>query len=125
MAMFFFECFHDQQDSQWSEKASRKYPTKQQQNGQIVFLLLLLLSFFRRSRELNAASTSRAGLRMKQQHFLLSSAQAHRFFTASQGAHSHSLKHYSFQFVTPFSLLYYACALRDHIATTQIVTQNH
>ena len=33
-----FECFHDQQDSQWPEKASRKYPTKQRQNGQIVFL---------------------------------------------------------------------------------------
>ena len=37
--LFIFECFHDQQDSQWREKASRKYPTKQQQNGQIVFLL--------------------------------------------------------------------------------------
>ena len=26
--LFIFECFHDQQDSQWREKASRKYPTK-------------------------------------------------------------------------------------------------
>ena len=37
--LFIFECFHDQQVSQWREKASRKYPTQQQQNGQIVFLL--------------------------------------------------------------------------------------
>jgi len=42
--LFIFEYFHDQQDSQWREKTSQKYPTKQQQNGQIVFLLLL--SFF-------------------------------------------------------------------------------
>ena len=28
--LFIFECFHDQQDSQWREKASRKYPAKQQ-----------------------------------------------------------------------------------------------
>ena len=45
--LFIFECFHDQQDSQWREKASRKYPTKQQQNGQIVFLSSFFLSFFR------------------------------------------------------------------------------
>ena len=35
---FILECFHDQEDSQWHKKALRKYPTKQQQNGQIVFL---------------------------------------------------------------------------------------
>ena len=50
--LFIFECFHDQQDSQWREKASRKYPTQQQQNGQIVFLLSFFLSFFRRASSL-------------------------------------------------------------------------
>ena len=36
---FIFECFHDQQDSQWHEKASRRYQTKNLQNGQNVFFL--------------------------------------------------------------------------------------
>ena len=37
---FILECFHDQEDSQWHKKALRKYPTKQQQNGQSIFLPL-------------------------------------------------------------------------------------
>jgi len=28
--LFIFECFHHQQDSQWREKASRKYRTRKQ-----------------------------------------------------------------------------------------------
>ena len=36
---FIFEYFHDQQDSQWHEKASRRYQTKNLQNGQNVFFL--------------------------------------------------------------------------------------
>jgi len=43
---FIFECFHNQQDSQWPEKASWKYPTKQQWNGPICFSSSLFLSFF-------------------------------------------------------------------------------
>jgi len=33
------ECFNDQQNSQWCEKASRKYQTRNSQNGQNVFFL--------------------------------------------------------------------------------------
>ena len=83
--LFIFKCFHDQQGSQWREKASRKYPTKQQQNGQIVFLL--------QTGQLNTASTSCAGLHTKQQHFLLSSARAHRFFTTSKSRKVHVATH--------------------------------
>ena len=36
--LFIFECFHDQQDAQWREKASRKYQTRSSQNGRNVFL---------------------------------------------------------------------------------------
>ena len=48
---FNFKCFHDQQDSQWREKASQRYQTNNLQNGPNVFLLLssfffLLSSFF-------------------------------------------------------------------------------
>jgi len=41
---FNFKCFHDQQDSQWCEKASQRYQTNNLQNGPNVFLLLS--SFF-------------------------------------------------------------------------------
>ena len=44
---FILECFHDQQDSQWREKASQKYQTKNSQNGPNVFLSSSL--FFRRA----------------------------------------------------------------------------
>jgi len=40
-------------------------------------------------------------------------------FVVSLGARSHSLKHYGFQFGTPFLYLYYACTLKDHLATTR------
>ena len=43
--VFIFECFHDWQDSQWHEKASRRYQTRNSQNGPNVFLS----SFFRRA----------------------------------------------------------------------------
>ena len=45
--LFVFECFHDQQDSQWCEKASQKYQTKNSQNGPNVFLSSSFF-FFRR-----------------------------------------------------------------------------
>ena len=37
---FIFECFHEQQDSQWHEKASQRYQTKNSQNGPNFFILL-------------------------------------------------------------------------------------
>ena len=42
---FTVECFHDQQVSQWREKASRRYQTRSSQNGRNVFLSF----FFRRA----------------------------------------------------------------------------
>ena len=44
--LFIFECFHDQQDSQWREKASQKYPTKQQQKRPNCFSSSSSSSFF-------------------------------------------------------------------------------
>ena len=103
--LFIFECFHDQKDSQWREKASRKYPTKQQQNGQIVFLLL---SFFLSSDGLAqyCVNLSRwfthetAAFSTEQ----CTTPSLFHNFEVSQGARSHSLKHYGLQFGTPFSL---------------------
>ena len=46
--LFVFECFHDQQDSQWCEKASQKYQTKNSQNWPNVFLSSSFF-FFRRT----------------------------------------------------------------------------
>jgi len=46
---FIFECFHDQQDSQWREKASWRYQTRNSQNGQNVFLSFFFFFFFRRA----------------------------------------------------------------------------
>jgi len=34
---FIFECFHDQQDSQWHEKAPWKYQNRKSSNTQIFF----------------------------------------------------------------------------------------
>ena len=42
--LFIFECFHDQQDSQWRKKASRKYSTKQQQKLFFFFFFFFLSS---------------------------------------------------------------------------------
>jgi len=87
--LFIFECFHDQQDSHWREKASRKYPTKQQQNGQIVFLLSsdgLAQYFVNLSRwfthKTAAFSTEQC-----------TTPSLFRNIEASQGACSHSLTH--------------------------------
>ena len=74
---FIVKCFHDQQVSQWCKKASRRYQTRSSQNGRNVFLSFFLLSS-------SDVPTPRAGLRMKQQHFILSSARPHRFFTTSK-----------------------------------------
>jgi len=51
---FIFKCFNDQQHSQQREKTSRRYQTRNLQNGPNVFLssfffFLLLSSFFRRA----------------------------------------------------------------------------
>ena len=83
--LFIFECFHDQKDSQWCKKASRKYPTKQQQNGQIVLLSSDGLAQY--CINLSHWFTHETAA------FQLSSARPHRFFTTSQvlqGTRSHS-----------------------------------
>ena len=36
---FIFECFHDEQHTQWRQKALRKYRTRKSPDGQNVFLL--------------------------------------------------------------------------------------
>ena len=100
--LFIFECFHGQQDSRWHEKASRKYPTKQQQIGQIVILLFLssdglaqycvnLSRWF--THETAAFSTEQC-----------TTPSLFHNSEVSQGTRSHSLKHCGFQFGTPFSL---------------------
>jgi len=104
--LFIFECFNDQQDSQWHERALRKYPTKQQQNGQIVFLLLLLLLLSSDRLAQYCVNLSRwfmhetAAFSTEQ---CMTPSPFHNF-EVSQGARSRSLKHYGFQFGTPFSL---------------------
>ena len=103
--LFIFECFHDQQDSQWREKASRKYPTKQQQNGQIVFLL----SFFRWASSMLCEPlswfTHETAANYPEQCTTLS---LFHNFEVSQDACNHPLHNYGSVRWTPFS--YRRCA---------------
>ena len=98
LLLYIFECFHDQQDSQWRKKALRKYPTKQQQNGQIVFLLSDGLAQY--CVNLSCWFTHETAFSTEQ----CTTPSLFHNFEVSQGARTHSLKHYGFQFGTPFSL---------------------
>ena len=79
-----------------------------------------LFFFFLQMGQLNTASTSRAGLRTKQQHFLQSSARPHRFFTTSKSRKAHVATHLNTTasyLGRHFLYLYLACALKRHLAT--------
>jgi len=102
---FIVECFHDQQVSQWCKKASRKYQTRSSQNGRNVFLSFFLLS----------SSDGLAHYCVNLSRWFTHETAAFytgqcttpslfHNFEVSRGARSHSLKHYGFQFGTPFSL---------------------
>jgi len=112
--LFVFECFHDQQDSQWHEKASRKHPTKQQQNGQIVFLLS--------SDSLAQCCVNLSRWFTHKTAFFTEQCTTHRFFTTSKSLKVLVATH----LITTasnlgwyFLYLYYRCALKDHLATTR------
>ena len=116
--LFIFECFHDQQDSQWCEKASRKYPAQQEQNGQIVFLLssdglapycVNLLCWF--THETAAFYTEQC---MTPSLFYN--------FEFSRGASSQSLKYYGFLLGRHFLYLYLRmCTLRSLSNDTKVL----
>jgi len=100
--LFIFECYHDQQNSQWREKALRKYPTKQQQNGQIVFFFFLSSDGVAQCCiNLSRWFTHKTAAFFTEQ--CTTPSLLHNF-EVSQGACSHSLKHYGFQFGMPFSI---------------------
>ena len=89
-----FKCFHDQKDSHWHKKASQKYQNRNSQNRQKMFFFLLSSSdgLARYCKNLSQWFTHKTAAYYSEQ------------CTVSQGACSHSLKSYGFQFGTPFAL---------------------
>jgi len=65
-----------------------------------------MISFFFRRASSKFAWTSHSGLCTKQQHFILSSAQPHRFYNFK----ALILKNYGFQFGTQFSCMDVSCS---------------
>jgi len=98
---FIFECFHDQQDSQWCMKALQRYQTNNSQNGPNVFLSSDGLA--RYCVNLSQWFTHEtAAFRMEQCTTLL----LFHNLEVSQGTHNRLLKNYGFKFRTLFSLLF-------------------
>jgi len=67
-----FECFHDQQDPRWYGKHYEFTEPESSKTAKILFFFFLSSDVL-----LNIAWTSHSGLRIKQQHFIWSSAQPH------------------------------------------------
>jgi len=95
---------------------SQKYQTRNLQNGQNV----LLSSFFFRRASSNIAWTSHGGLHTKQQHFTVSSAPSHRFFTTSKSRKAFVATHSKTMASSLGCHFLYTCTLEDHLTTTQI-----
>jgi len=99
--LFIFERFDDQQD--WLpmvRESIAKVPNQTAAKWPNCFS-----SFFRWSS--SVLHQPRTGLRTKQQHFFTEQCKTPSLFhnfEVSQGTRSHSIKHYGFQFGTPFSL---------------------
>jgi len=116
--LFVFECFHDQQDSQWCEKASWKYPTKQQQNGPNVFLLS---SFFRRAssmlrQPLALVYAWNSSILYWAVHEPIAFSQ---LWSLARRSLPLTLKLWLQIWDAIFFICTYACALKDHLATTR------
>jgi len=117
---FIFECFHDQQDSQWRKKASQSTKPRTHKTGQMFFFLL---SFFLSSdgvaqycMNLSRWFTHETAAFCREQcttpslfhNFEVSLVTTHsKTMASSLGHHFHSYL--------------YACALKDHLA----MNQNH
>jgi len=105
---FIVKCFNDQQVSQWREKASRRYQTRSSQNRRNVFLSFFLLLSSSDGLAHYCVNLSRWFMHETAAFYTEQCTTPSLFhnFEVQQGARSHSLKNYGFQFGTPFSFLY-------------------
>ena len=106
---FIFECFHDEQHTQWREKHRENTKPESHQTSKMLFFL-----------SSSSSSSDRLvqklwfylnGFLTKQQHFTLSSAPAHHFSTSLKSRKALQTGHWRTMavFATPFSLLVCMC----------------